>query len=178
MKKKKYSEKDKYFNGKFVFRCLFRISMIFMIFVCAILIYYESLSLCTLSEALTKKNWLSDFIAFIMLVGCVFFYFGYCHHPNPLLLFSKEIHHPFLYILRLSIILLVFLLVVVYDVENYFHLHYILMFFYVSITLAMLGYYSFYLVIPPLIVIPLLYLCNANIAVYEFLYILYLVVVF
>uniref|UniRef100_A0A6C0D118 Uncharacterized protein n=1 Tax=viral metagenome TaxID=1070528 RepID=A0A6C0D118_9ZZZZ len=178
MKKNKDSKKDKYFNGKFIFRCLFRICMIMMIFVSAILLYYESLSLCTLSEALTKNNLLSDFIAFLMLTGCIFFYFGYCHHSNPLLLFSKEIHQPFLYLLRLSIILLVILLVIVYDVENYFHLHYILMFFYVSITLVMLGFHSFYLVIPPLIFIPLLYLCHANLAVYEFLYILYIVIVF
>jgi len=169
---------NKYFHGHFMFRCLFRFCMISMIMITSILIYYKLYSLCTLSETLTKNNLLSDFIGFMMLLGCVFFYFGYCHHQDPLSLFRKDVQQPFLYILRLSIIPLVFLLVVVYDIKNYFHFHYILMFCYISITLFLVGYYSFLLAILPFFVIPLLYLGNANLAVYEFLYILYVIIIF
>jgi len=169
---------NKYFHGDFIFRCLFRFCMISMIMITSILIYYEFYSLCTLSESLTKNNLLSDFIVFMMLLGCVFFYFGYCHHQDPLSLFTKDVQQPFLYILRLSIIPLVILLVVVYDIKNYFHFHYILMFFYISITLFFVGYYSFLLAILPLLVIPILYTWNANLAVYEFLYIFYIIIIF
>lgn len=143
------------------YRFFFRLLMLYLLLSVAFFMYRDSLGFCTLSDAIIKRDALSLFIVSFMVSSLYFYYHGYCstspEHPLPL-------HHPLhklqqnstlFFCTKWSLIPIVFLVVVVFDIESTPTIHYSFMFLYVIITWILLACSSFVLgLLLLLIIIP------------------------
>jgi len=153
------------------FRNYFKLFTIGLLLVVLILMLYNDRKLYTLSEALVKQNVLSAFIAFGMLISTILFYYGFC-------VVSKNNNHD-KYRLCQSLVPIVLLLVFIFDLENYSFFHHMLLVFYGVVTLLYIVRNTPWAILFPIFIFPTLYFLSiTNISVYEFLYILFVVLVF
>jgi len=147
--------------------------MIIALIISIFVMWYETNNIDLISNVLVKRNMLSLYISSSMICSLYFYYQGFCYKINKVHTIDNII-----YFLKLSLIPIVFLLVLIFDIVNFNKIHYFLIYMYVIITWLLLVYSSIFIAIVPILSTAILYGCNANLSTYEFLYFLYVIFFF